>query len=294
MAEYSPFMVFGASGLIGSSIWGKLPQSRRVGTFHKFPKNDLLPIDIQDKHAIRQFIQRVKPSIIWHAAALANVDWCETHRDECWAVNVSGTQNIVLAAKEVGAKLIFFSSDYIFDGKHGPYDEDSLPSPINLYGEAKLEAEQVICRELTDYLIIRVTVVYGKESQNKNFVIRLLQTLQQGKIIQVPIDQVGNPTYVDNLADAALELVCRKQRGIFNVAGSERMTRYAFACLAAQIFGLDSTKIIPVSTDELHQNARRPLNAGMNVEKTQSIITTPLLSPQEGLQRLKLQDHQII
>ena len=123
MDECSSFVVIGASGLIGSSIWNKLPPSRRIGTFHDFSSKELLHLDIRDECATRRFLRHIQPSTIYHAAALPNVDWCETHRDECWATNVIGTQNIVRAAMEVGAKVVFFSSDYIFNGLHGPIEK---------------------------------------------------------------------------------------------------------------------------------------------------------------------------
>ncbi|MBN1980134.1 MAG: SDR family oxidoreductase [Chitinivibrionales bacterium] len=292
IGDLGSFLVIGASGMIGHSIWKKLSPSLRSGTFYNYPRDGLMQLDIRDRNSTHRFIQQMQPTVIFQVAALPNVDWCETHRDECWATNVIGTENLIQAAKEVGAKFVFFSSDYVFDGVNGPYYEEDQPCPINIYGEAKFVAEQRIQNQLTDYLILRVTVVYGWELQRKNFVIRLIQKLRNGESIQVPVDQIGNPTYVDNLSEVILELVQRDQRGIFHVAGSERLSRYAFACLVADVFELDSTKIIPLSTAELHQNAHRPLNAGMCSEKVQSVVSIPLLSPKEGLLCMKKQKHQ--
>lgn len=202
-------------------------------------------------------------------------------------MNVEGTANLVRAAGEAGARLVYFSSDYVFDGRDGPYTEDDTPNPISVYGEAKLAAERFIQEHLPDHLIVRVTVVYGWERQGKNFVMGLIRRLSQGEMMRVPGDQIGSPTYADNLVAAVLELAAHGQRGVFHVAGSELMDRYTFACLAADTFGLDRAGLLRVTTAELGQRAARPLRAGMKIDKVRSVVRTPLLAPAEGLRCMR-------
>jgi dTDP-4-dehydrorhamnose reductase len=279
--------VVGASGFIGQILWRALPAGRRAGTYCASAVAGLEHLDLRDASQTLAFVGRVAPSVIFQTAALPNVDWCEDHRRECWAMNVEGTANLARAAREVGAKLVYFSTDYVFDGRDGPYAEDDTPNPISVYGEAKLAAERFIQEHLPDHLIVRVTVVYGWERRGKNFVMGLIRRLGHGETIPVPGDQIGSPTYADNLVDVVLDLVSADRRGIYHVAGSEVMDRYTFACLAADTFGLDKAGLLRVTTAELGQRAARPLRAGMRVDKVRSVVTTPLLAPAEGLRRMR-------
>jgi dTDP-4-dehydrorhamnose reductase len=218
---------------------------------------------------------------------MPSVDACEINPEKCWAINVEGVSNVIHVAKEIGAKVVFFSTDYVFDGQCGPYSEADEPHPINVYGKAKLFAERVVEETLEDYLIVRVNALYGWELERKNFVMGLIERLSGGQEMRVPVDQVGCPTYAENLVDAILELVDLKQRGILHVAGNCPMNRYEFACTAAEIFGLNKSLLVPIKTPELEQKAPRPLKAGLRIEKAQQILSTRLLGPREGLGLMK-------
>ena len=282
-------LVVGASGFIGQRLWRGLPEQDRVGTFCARAMPGLERLDLRDGRQTAELVRRVAPAVIVQPAALPNVDWCEDHRDECWAVNVDGTANLAGAAREVGAKLVYFSSDYVFDGQDGPYAEDDPPRPISVYGEAKLAAERLIQERLTNYLIVRVTVVYGWEQQGKNFVMGVIRRLGQRETMRVPVDQIGSPTYADNLVEVLRALIGADQRGLFHIAGPERMDRFTFAGVAADVFGLDRSLLIPVTTAELGQRAARPLRAGLRIDKVRAAVTPPLVVPAEGLRRMR--DH---
>lgn len=290
----SPCLVVGASGLIGHILWSKLPPDRRYGTFYSYPVPGFVHLDIRDAQDSSSLVRDLSPSVIFQTAALPNVDWCEEHPEECWAMNVLGTVNLARAATDVGAKFIFFSTDYVFDGKDGPYSETDEPSPINVYGKAKLAAEKFIQEQLEDFLIVRVMGVYGWEQRVKNFVMWLLDRNSKGQAVKVPMDQIGSPAYADNMLDVVLDLVNLNQRGVFHVAGSQLMDRYTFACIVSETFNLDQRLLVPVATKELGQKAARPLKAGLHTDHVQSLVSTKLLGPHEGLRLMKEQGNPFI
>lgn len=281
-------LIIGASGFIGNLLLEEFSKAHDVlGTFYNHPVDNLVHLDVTDKSEVDDIVNSFKPDVILHPAASPNVEYCETHPEETRRVNVDGTANVVLTAKNIGAKLFYFSSDYIFDGKNGPYSEEDKPNPINVYGEQKLASEKLIQEDLKDYLIIRVTVVYGWERQGKNFVIRMIHTLKNNQTMKVPNDQVGTPTYVNNMCKAVRELVEKDKVGIYHVVGKDLMDRYSFAKVVTDVFSLNSELLIPVSTRELGQKASRPLQAGLKIDKAQKELETELVGVREGLKMMK-------
>lgn len=281
-------LVVGASGLVGTALMREFSLvGETAGTFNQYPAEGLIPLDIGDADAVAALTEELTPQIILQPASLTNVDYCETHSQQAWRINVQGTRHVAEAVGRLGAKHVFFSSDYVFDGAAGPYSEEDPPSPRSVYGRTKLAAEQLIRELAPDHLIIRTTVVYGWEHQGKNFVTRLLQNLQQGQDVRVPEDQVGSPTYVPNLAQAVRELVQEGKRGTYNLAGCQLADRYDFALAVARAFGLRGDLIRPVATAQLNQAAPRPLQGGLRIDKALRELKTPLLGYHEGLEAMR-------
>ncbi|HIK11979.1 MAG TPA: SDR family oxidoreductase [Oscillatoriaceae cyanobacterium M33_DOE_052] len=282
-------LIIGASGLVGSHLM--VAAQRRnwevMGTYHNFARPGLIPLRLTDAVGVRQLIREYQPDTIFLPAFRSHVDYCEQHPEETYQVNVAGSVNVAIASGEVGAKLVFYSSDYVFNGRNGPYQETDKPDPICVYGRQKLTVEEKIGRLLADFLILRITVVYGNEAQGKNFVSRLVTTLAEGQVLKVPQDQVGSPTLVDDIAEASCRLVAVNANGIFHVVGPERMSRYQFALEAAKVFGLSGEKILPVTTAELAQAALRPLEAGMVGDKLVQTLNWNLRGVAAGLTYLK-------
>jgi dTDP-4-dehydrorhamnose reductase len=284
----SNHLIIGASGQVGEYLMRGAASAgfTAVGTYQSHPVADFQRLDIRRPAEVQALMTALRPSVVYLPASLANVDYCELHPAEGFAVNVEGVRHVVRQANEVGAKLIYFSSDYVFDGQAGPYREDDSANPVCEYGRQKLLAEHHVALHAQNYVIVRTTVVYGWERQGKNFIYRLLDTLKAGRILKVPVDQVGSPTYAPNLAQAVVELALGDAQGAYHVAGPQRANRYEFACEAAHVFGLDKGQIEAVATSDLGQTAARPLDAGMLMDKASAKLTIPLVGYQEGLRAM--------
>ena len=283
--------VIGASGLVGQALKRVLEGHAYevAGTCASRPVAGLTPLDITDLSRLRGFFHSVRPQIVFLAAALTHVDYCEEHPEDALRTNSQGTRNVARMASDFGAHMVFYSTDYIFDGRSGPYDETAVPCPASVYGRSKLEAERAVQEQVSDSLILRTTVVYGWDRASKNFVMQLYQKLQAGIPMLVPEDQWGNPTLVDYLAEASLRLVERGARGIVNVVGRERLPRSEFAKELARTFLLDPGLIQPVPTEQLGQRAPRPLQGGLKTDRLHQLLGTEAMSLEEALKRLRRQ-----
>jgi len=281
-------LVIGASGLVGGHLMKAAPKAgvRALGTYRGNPVDGMEWADIREPKHLHALLDRLRPAVIHLAAAASNVDYCQLHPEETYATNVMGVKNVVDGANAVGAKIVYFSTDFVFDGKAGPYGEEDTANPICEYGRQKFMAEHHIALHACDYLIVRTTVVYGWERQGKNFIYRLVNTLKAGDVLKAPVDQVGSPTYAPNLAEAALELAAADRRGVFHVVGPDRANRYEFACEAAKAFGLNPGLVQPVSTADLNQAAPRPLNAGMLCDKAAAALHVRLIGYRDGLRAM--------
>lgn len=284
-------LIIGASGLVGSYLYRAALKDSIfndvTGTYYSEYRSGLLFLDFKDANAVKRLIDLKQPDIVYLPAAEPHVDWCERQPEASAAINVRGPLNVIRALTGTATKLLFYSSDYVFDGCSGPYVEEDPPNPVNIYGRQKLIIENEIRNNLDNYLILRVTVVYGWEYAGKNFGQRVLYALRKGESVSVPVDQIGNPTYVVNLAEASRELARSKHTGVFHLAGARMVSRYEFAAALATIFGLDTSLIKPVTTVTAGQVARRPLKAGLVINKARRVLRSQILDHTEGLRQMK-------
>lgn len=284
-------LTLGASGFLGSHLFHEFEKGWRVvGTYHQHPVEGLHPLDVAEPSSVGTLLDQVQPTVILFAAAIPNVDSCELYPAETWQVNVEGLRRLLEAIYRTRAHLVYFSSEYVFDGRDGPYDEEASVNPINEYGRQKLACEHLIQERLAHYLIARVSGLYGWEARPKNFVVRLIASLRAGQPVQVPSDQVTTPTFVPDLARAMRALIELGVTGIYHVAGEEPLVRYKFAEKVAGVFSLDAKLLVPVSSVALGQAAPRPLNAGMRTEKVQEVLGRRLMRPLEGLNAMRKQE----
>jgi dTDP-4-dehydrorhamnose reductase len=249
---------------------------------------DYTQLDITRKGDVKSLVSSFQPTVIFNAAAATNVDWCETHREEAWKINVSGVEHLVDAARKVGAKLIHVSTDYIFDGKHPPYREDDRPDPLSYYGKSKLASENALKVSDIHHAIVRTIVVYGYGIDvKKNFPLWVLESLKDRKEIRCVDDQISNPTYVGDLAQSMVSIMESEREGVYHVCGSETVNRFEFAQRVAQVFGLDASLIHKIKTSDLQQPAKRPPNSSFITDKAERELGIKPLNIRQGLIVLK-------
>ena len=281
-------LIIGASGLIGSYIARHFLRSGGfdvLGADFECGEADIKKLDIRDEAAVKNILDEFHPEVVIVPAAIPNVELCETNPQDTRPTNIDGMKNII-SHLPPAALLIYFSSDYIFDGANGPYDENDTPNPLSEYGRQKLEIEEDIKKTIENYLILRTAVVYGWESKGKNFVMQTLKRLGNGDKMTVPADQISNATFAGDIAEAVERLIDLGVRGVFNVAGKGILNRYEFTKSIAKIFDLHAENIKPVSTSELNQKAKRPLNGGLKIEKLES-YNIKMSDAKEGLIKMK-------
>lgn len=255
-------------------------------------------IDKTNRESTMALFRRLKPGAAIDTAALHNVDYCETHRDEAWSVNVEGTRNVAEACKNHDAKMIFISSDYVFDGAKGNYMEDDDANPVNYYGLTKLEAEKAVATTCSNYVIARPSVIYSyvpsthdRSSSGKplNFAMWLAQRLRNSEPVKIVKDQYGSPTLADSLAEFLLRLVDSQKVGTYHVAGGTRLSRYEFAVRIARKLNFDERLIAPATTDQLKQIARRPMDSSLSVEKIEKDLAQKTPTIDKALDRFSQQ-----
>jgi dTDP-4-dehydrorhamnose reductase len=228
------------------------------------------------------------PTALVFAAAFTNVDGCETDPGRCARVNETNTVAVLEWGRaRFGAKLVFYSTDYVFDGVTGPYDEYAGRHAISRYGLSKVFVEEWLESHAPDALIVRTTGVYDFLPGSKNFVMNMLDLWAKGTMTRIPGDQYANPVWAAELARATESLLERKSSGIFHVGGAKQLGRVEFARLIARIFDADASLIVPVLTADLGQKARRPLKGGLRCDKLRRELGWAPGSPDEILARLR-------
>ncbi len=290
-------LICGSNGLLGQRLallFGYQTEYEVLNTSHhrSFVLNkhlfDYTQLDIANRSDVKSLVSSFRPDIIINPAAMTNVDECEIQRENAWKINVIGVENLVEAARRTGAKLIHISTDYVFDGKNGPYKEEDKPNPINYYGRTKLAGENAIITSEIPFSIIRTIVVYGVGVNVKNnFALWVYNSLQSGKNISCVDDQNSNPTYVGDLANGIVKCVEHNGEGIFHICGAEKVSRYDFAVSIAKYFQLDSSLIKKIKTSELPQRAERPMVTGFITTKAEKILHHKPMNVKEGIEAMK-------
>jgi dTDP-4-dehydrorhamnose reductase len=282
-------LVTGASGLLGSKIVEIAKNDYTVIPLHKTKPlhSNSLKLDITSTAEVLNLFHKLKPHAVIHAASETNVDKCETQKEHAWKINVEGTRNVAAACK-AGAKLIYISTDYVFDGKKGNFTEDDTPNPINYYAVTKLEGEKQVVQNCKNFAILRTSVLYGWHPFKQNFATWVITQLEQNKEITVVEDHYNTPTLADNLAEMAIEAIQKDLQGVYHACGSERMSRYEFARQIAKAFGLNQNPIKPIKMEQLTAwIAKRPKDSSLNTDKIRNQLKTKPLNITEGLERMR-------
>ena len=283
-------IVTGASGLLGNKIVELGKNDYVVVPLHNTKPLHLnsLKLNITDAIEVLNLFHNLEPYAVIHTASETNVDKCEIEKDHAWKVNVNGTRNVALACSKTGAKLVYISTDYVFDGEKGNYEERDEPNPINNYGFTKLEGEKQVIQYCQEYVILRTSVLYGWHPWKQNFATWVINSLKQNKELTVVEDHYNTPTLADNLAEMALEAVQKDLQGLYHASGSERISRYEFAKQIAKEFNLNQSLIKPIKMSQLTAwVAKRPRDSSLNTDKIQKKLKTKPLNIAEGLMRMK-------
>ena len=285
-------IIVSASGFLGQKVKKVFEKAGWKTISTEFPKKgNGFELDVTDEKAVLDFILEKDSEVVVNCSALTSVDWCEEHREECFAVNSNGVENLAKACKKTGAKFVHFSTVFVFSGEEGKiYSEDSKIKPLNVYAESKVEAEKAIQAELSDFLIIRSTDLYGFNSSNDKpcFPLWVLEKLKQGNEFEIVNDQFSQPTMIDGAADSVLKLVGLGEKGIFHIFGRDYLNKFEFAQLVAMEFGFDKDLIKPIATDASPMKAKRPKYLKMNRDKALALGINPI-GVKEGLVLLKKQ-----
>jgi dTDP-4-dehydrorhamnose reductase len=293
-------LVTGANGLLGQKLIEIISKNAdyQLLACSKGAKRfllegiDYLTLDISIYADVKSVLQEFKPDFIINTAAMTQVDLCESEKEKCYTINVIGVENLARVAKEINAKMIHISTDFIFDGKFGPYLENAEPNPISYYGYSKWLAENKITEILKDYIILRTVLVYGVTYglSRTNIVLWAKSSLESGKPIQVVNDQFRTPTLVEDLAKACILAIKQNAQGVFNISGEEFMPINQFVHQIADFWNLNKNLISEVTSEILNQPAKRPPITGFIIEKAKSELGFQPTSIHDGL---KLIDEQI-
>ncbi len=246
-------------------------------------------LDITDTQAVLDLINKIKPNVVVHTAALTKVDLCETNHKLADAMNIEGTRNIVEACKATGSKIVLVSTSAVFDGKKSVYYEDDEVNPQYYYAFTKAEAEKIVKTSGLEFLILRTDQPYcwTEKWQHDNSVLRVINKLKAGKVMKDVADWYNNPTLVDNFVEVAFALIKKNQTGIYHVCGSDYLNRYEMALKVAEVFGLNKDLVQSMKSIELSLPAKR-VNVNLNNEKAQKDSGVKLLNFEEGLNSMKV------
>jgi len=281
-------LVTGAAGLLGQALVNQLQTNSSVlaldiapDPFEKSDNIKYLQADLIHFEDIKSDIERYNPDISFNAAGMTDVDLCETERDIAYILNVGLLEHLLQISTGM---IVQYSTDYVFDGKNGPYAETDPVNPIGYYGETKLISEQVLQDSGRKFLIVRTNVLFGTGlNVRPNFISWLITNLLQEKELRIADDMYSNPTHGTNLAEASIEAAFSDLSGIFHIAGSSYISRYETAVKTAKLLNLNDSLITPVKFAELNLAADRPLRGGLKIEKASSALKTRLLSFEDAL-----------
>jgi dTDP-4-dehydrorhamnose reductase len=268
-------LVTGAEGILGRAIreW--------LGPRHTLYLWGRGEADVEDPARVAEAARGIEFDAVIHAAAMTEVDRCESEFDRALSVNRDGTRNVARLARERGAVLVYVSTDYVFDGsKEGAYQEDDPPSPINAYGRSKLAGEEAAREIAPRCLIARTSWLYGLGG--RNFVDSIAEKLQQGEIPEVVTDQRGSPTYARDLARGIERLLCAKATGVVHVTNRGETTWFGFAVAIAKHVG-SGLAVRPTTSERFVRPARRPANSVLSGERFRALTGHTLPHWEEAL-----------
>ncbi|OPX59894.1 MAG: dTDP-4-dehydrorhamnose reductase [Methanomassiliicoccales archaeon PtaB.Bin215] len=286
-------MVVGASGLLGQHMMSAgtemgLAMTGTYNTVSELPGT--IHMDITDPDSVSRGLMAACPEMVVLCAAMTNVDQCEREPDAAYKVNMEGALNIASECRSAGVKLVYISTDYVFNGLKGQrYHEFEPADPLSVYAKSKLEGERVTLDASRSNLVCRVSVVYGwnRLGRKSNFVTWVIDSLRKGQEIRLYDDQFVSPTYAPSAARDILELSLGKLKGICHTSGPDCISRYDIGTKVAETFGLNASLIRAVSTAEMPLLAKRPAVSCLGVDLAESELGRPMVDLRKGLAMMR-------
>ena len=285
-------LITGGSGLLGANfIASAVEQYDTYGVYHANPVQiqgcNIVQGDLTQQSFVNCLLNDTGPDIIVHCAALTDVDYCEGDEIKAWQVNVGITEHLLRWATENGSKLVYISTDSVFDGQRGSYCEDDFTNPLNIYAKTKLAAETMIGQRCPNHLIVRSNI-YGWNIQQKLSLAEwILETLRHGQNVNGFRDVFFNPLLVNDLANVLLDMLKQELTGIFHVGSSQRINKADFAREIAREFGLKVDLVRDVSIEDMSFRAPRPKDTTLNVAKAEAALHYEMPGIREGLKRMR-------
>ncbi len=296
-------MVTGSNGLLGQKLIHALVQDSDVEVIATARGENRLKaqsgytyysLDVCDQSQVLELCLALKPEVIIHTAAMTQVDDCEDQQEVCWQLNVSAVDHLITACDAINAHLVHLSTDFIFDGAAGPYDEMAPANPLSFYGKSKLAAEKLLLDSSISYTIIRTVLVYGvaEDMSRSNIVLWAKSALERGQPLRIVSDQFRTPTLAEDLARGCILAANQRAQGIYNISGKDQMSVLELVKRVAAYFNLPTDQISEVSTDELNQKARRPKITGFVLDKAERELGYEPHSFEEGIALIMSQTAQ--
>jgi dTDP-4-dehydrorhamnose reductase len=300
-------LITGSNGLLGQKLAYKLRNNTNITCIatargaNRLVKTDgylYEALDITNLENVSDVFLKHKPDIVINTAAMTNVDACETEKEACWLLNVIAVENQISTLEKLKQEdstyhphFIHLSTDFIFDGTHGPLDENEIPNPQSYYAESKLAAEKIVQASNLHWAIARTVLVYGivDSMSRSNIVLWVKQNLEQGKVINVVDDQFRTPTLAEDLADGCLLIAEKNAQGIYNISGKDFLSILELAHLVADYYKLDTSLIKPSKSVDIKQPAKRPPITGFIIDKAKKELGYNPKSFTEGIMFLEKQ-----
>ena len=292
-------LITGANGLLGQKLVNLYAEKSDVDLIATAKGPDRNPkgshkyveLDITNEDEVHQVIESIRPEVIINTAAMTHVDQCELNPDACRLLNVTAVEYLVKAASKVDCHFIHLSTDFVFDGKNGPYSEEDEPNPLSIYAESKLESENILEGSGLKYAIARTMLVYGivPDMSRSNIILWVKKNLEEGKEIKVVNDQWRTPTLAEDLAKGCALIAEKRATGIFNISGKDLLTPYEMALATADFFNLDKSLMQEVDGSIFTQPAKRPARTGFILDKARKKLGYEPVSFTEGIEILKNQ-----
>lgn len=294
-------LVTGSNGLLGQKIIYSLIERKDIdllasskGLNRLITKSGYkyIDLDITQNEEVKKVFENENPDAVINCAAMTNVDYCEENQDSCWEINVNAVENLAKSCEVSKSHLLQLSTDFVFDGKSGPYNEKDKPNPLHFYAKSKLKSEEIVKKTMTNWTIARTIIIYGitDNMSRSNIVLWAKKEIENGNAINVVNDQLRSPTLAEDLAKGCISIIDKSAFGLYHLSGPNTYSILDLVYQVADFYNLDKSLILPITSASLNQPATRPLSTGFDITKAREDLD---FNPVDFLEGIKIMDQQI-